>query len=91
MISSEIIDEDVNLPIIQSYLSDEAWLAVEQLYEIKKANNKWNCQECQEDVDLFKSIRCDSCLEWFHQKCVFPKKATKTINWFCSSCKIDKN
>ena len=43
-------------------------------------------KSCFSDLHAYESISCDSCLEWYHWKCVGLSKPPKAKYWFCCFC-----
>lgn len=96
-----ILDEDVNLPLVQKYFSQDAWALVQQIEAAKRDNPFCECGECKKDLDgsldhsMLEttmrdesiSIRCDHCMEWYHLSCVKLKKRPKATYWMCNKCK----
>lgn len=85
-ITNAIIDESVDVHLVRRYFSNDAWRIVEDVLQQKKALDVWTCRECYHNLDEGQSIACDSCLEWFHFKCVGLINQPKTKNWFCRRC-----
>ena len=87
-IPSSCLDENVYLPSIQKYFSEDAWLAVTNVVEIVKKNTSWYCGACSKAIndETEDSIHCESCLYWFHFTCVAIKTAPKKKEWFCRQC-----
>ena len=48
----------------------------------------WFCGVYQQDLGS-KSIICESCLVWYHQKCVSINIPPKKAPWFCHFCYFD--
>ena len=43
------------------------------------------CPKCKTEIASGTSVSCDSCYNWFHQKCV---NDINTKTWFCENCKF---
>ena len=65
--SSTRLDDNVDVNLVRRYFSHDAWLVVDVI-ERKKDMDLWICNVCQ--YELGDNIICESCLEWFHWKCV---------------------
>lgn len=81
------LDSDVDLNIIQQYLTPDGWTSVLSVMKVKGTTVKWKCQSCRDPLEEEPSIRCDSCLTWHHQ--VGATIKTRNIDadrWFCKRC-----
>ena len=87
-ISNAILDETVDVHIVRRYFSHDAWLIVEEVVDRKKKQDSWTCNLCHHTLEGL-NIICDSCLEWFHFRCVGITTQPKCKNWFCRKCYID--
>ena len=62
---------------IRKYFTNDAWELVENVMKTMKKKQVWLCASCYVDLGNSESIVCESCLDWFHLRCVSMKKATK--------------
>lgn len=77
-------DENVCLDKIRKYFTIDAWSLVENSVSTLKNKYIWYCAKCSCDLSTDESLACDSCLEWYHLKCVGLNKAQ---HLFCRSCR----
>ena len=90
----KISDEKVvNIRRIHKYCTGTAWAVIEQIMS-KKKKEKWFCKVCCKQCktsgkDILPSIGCDSCLDWYHTKCINMKAFTKSKYWMCRNCYRD--
>ena len=80
------LDENICINMVKKYFTIDAWALVENVVSVIKERREWDCVTCCSSLSAFKSIVCESCLDWFHLKCVGLKTAPKKKNWFCRSC-----
>ncbi|XP_047125572.2 zinc finger SWIM domain-containing protein 1-like [Hydra vulgaris] len=93
-ISSAILDESAGgaLLSLQGYFTPDGWKVLHELIDTKSRQKVWPCAVCQKSTclgnDIGDSVGCDSCLLWFHKKCVGQKEGNllKSKYWFCHSC-----
>ena len=85
-VSNAVLDENVDIHLIRSYLSQEAWMIVQDVLQRKREFPSWTCCVCHHDLHCEASIICESCLEWYHFRCVGLTGQPKKKNWFCRSC-----
>ncbi|XP_047141366.2 uncharacterized protein LOC124816284 isoform X2 [Hydra vulgaris] len=93
-ISSAILDESAlgSLLSLQSYFTADGWKVLNEIIDVKCQQRIWPCALCQKSTsvgnDIGGSIACDSCLLWFHKKCVGKKEGwfIKSKYWFCRFC-----
>jgi len=85
-VSDALVDENVDIHIVRKYFSSDAWMVVEEVVKLKSKTMVWICHACFHDLHAEESIVCDSCLLWFHFKCVGLSRLPKSKNWFCRSC-----
>ena len=85
-VPASILNENVFLNSCRKYFTDDAWAYVEQLIICLQKNPVYYCGHCTNPIDdsTENSVKCSSCLIWFHYKCV--TKVTKAKHWFCTSC-----
>ncbi|MCG8626873.1 MAG: PHD zinc finger domain-containing protein [Proteobacteria bacterium] len=69
-VSNAVLDENVDIHLIRSYLSQEAWMIVQDVLQRKREFPSWTCRVCHHDLRCEASIICESCLEWYHFRCV---------------------
>lgn len=81
-----ILNDDIDLNLVKKHFTDDAWLAVNDIFETKFELG-WYCQSCRDCLTTGPSVGCDDCLNWFHQKCANLKTIPKTAVWFCTTCK----
>jgi hypothetical protein len=86
MVPMKCLDENVALASVRRYFTFEAWSLVEQVVETLRSKGKWSCATCFQDAEISGCVCCDSCLDWFHLKCVNKKAPPKTKFWFCGAC-----
>jgi len=57
-------------------------------YRLRSLTNDSNCGSCARPIDDDEedSIQYDSCLVWYHFRCVSLKQRPKTTVWFCRPC-----
>ena len=55
-----------------------------------QSDPKWFCGVCQEDLGSSRSVVCESCLVWYHQKCGSINIPPKKVPWFCCFCYSDR-
>ena len=84
-ISNCILDDTVDLYLIYDYFTKSSWHKITTLKRQKEENVEWVCRRCDEELDGH-SIVCESCIHWFHLKCVGLKKKPKLSDWFCKGC-----
>lgn len=69
-IPNAIVDENVDVFLMQKYFTSDAWLVVEDVVKRNSKTLVWICQVCRQVLHMQPSIICDSCLTWYHFKCV---------------------
>ena len=84
-VQNSILDDNVEVCLVRKHFTTDAWKVVEGVLELKKANPTWTCQICHKDVEC-NSVCCESCLCWYHYKCVGLAAKPKMKNWFCRQC-----
>ena len=85
-VSNAVLNENVDIHLIRSYLSQEAWMIVQDVLKHKREIPSWTCCVCHHDLRCEASIICESRLEWYHFRCVGLTGQPKKKNWFCRSC-----
>ena len=80
------LDENVCIATVRKYFTNDAWELVENVMITMKKKQAWLCASCHIDLANSESIVCESCLDWFHLRCVSLKKAPKKKDWFCRRC-----
>ena len=85
-ISLKILDENVNLSRIKKYFTKDAWDNLKDLVSRKRDEAFYECIVCKSDLHAYDSLVCDSCLEWYHLKCVALKNQPKKAYWICRVC-----
>ena len=87
-VPNSVLDKNIDVFFIRKYFSTDAWLMVESILERKKIDDVWMCDACHRDLHSEPSIICESCLTWYHFRCVGLTKHPKIKNWFCRSCHL---
>ena len=80
------LDENVDVHLVHSYFTNDAWLIVKDVLKRKTKSTSWICHSCNHDLHTQASIICESCLQWYHFQCVGVMAQPKKKNWFCHSC-----
>ena len=80
------LDENVNWKVVNKYFTEGAWAMMRCLIHSLSEHPYWDCGVCQEDLGHSNSICCESCLTWYHLKCVGLNNPPKKSNWFCRCC-----
>ena len=88
-IPSSCLEEDVCIQSVQKYFSKDAWSALTNVLDVLRSNLVWYCGVCAKEIndETEDSIKCDSCLIWFHFQCACIKKCPKVKEWFCRHCR----
>ena len=101
MLFSDILSWFVDENIVERILHGDDKLLIEEhevetrpeLVEVVKSvinvfsdKGEWACAVCCHNLVSANSLCCDSCLEWFHLKCVGLKQPPKRSVWFCRKC-----
>ncbi|CAI8036419.1 hypothetical protein GBAR_LOCUS20403 [Geodia barretti] len=81
-----VLDENVDIHLARKHFTTEAWMLVQEVFKHKSVHMAWICHSCHHNLHFEQSIICDSCLLWFHFKCVGLVRQPKCKNWFCRSC-----
>lgn len=81
-----ILDECVDVNIVRTFFTSDAWLAVMSTVNTKRSVHQWECEECHSDLEECDSILCDWCLCWYHIPCTSLKRQPKKKLWQCSHC-----
>jgi len=85
-LAPNLLDENVNWAGVQSYFSNAAWSKISNAMAVLEENPEWKCRTCSQDLSLLTSAVCESCLYWYHLKCVGLFAAPKKAVWFCRLC-----
>ena len=85
-VPNAVLDENVDIHLVRSFFTEDAWLIVEDVLRRKQQSTVWICHVCQHDLHEKPSIICDACLYWYHFECVGITAQPKRKNWFCRSC-----
>ncbi len=85
-VPNSIADENVDIFLVRRHFTSDAWALVEDVYKQKLKKMCWTCTSCYHDLNTDLSIACESCLLWYHFKCVGLTKQPKLKNWFCRKC-----
>jgi hypothetical protein len=80
---NSFFDDRVELGVLETYASKTI---IDQLKARKSDNVNYICGTCNLDLGILKSICCNSCLMWYHFKCVGIRGIPKTKMWFCIDC-----
>jgi len=88
-IPSACLEEDVCIQSIQKYFTRDAWCALTNVLDVLWSNLMWYCGICAKEIndETEDSVKCDSCLTWFHFQCACIKKSPKAKEWFCRHCR----
>ena len=83
-VPASILDENVCLISCRKYFTHDAWDIVEEVMRCVQKNPLYYCGCITNPIndETENSIYCDSCLLWYHFKCI----TTVTKHWFCLSC-----
>ena len=84
--SPNLLDENVNWASVQRFFTKAAWIQITDKMAELQRDPKWKCGACHDDLLLSPSVVCESCLVWYHLKCVGLTAAPKKTLWFCRSC-----
>lgn len=82
------IDENVCINNIRKYFTFDAWSVVNDVMMWLQSKGTWLCTNCLKDLHSFESIYCDSCINWYHLKCVGLSQAPKSKYWYCRLCHV---
>ena len=85
--SGACLDDHVCLNELQKYCEPQAWEAVQRVAELLKVEGVWYCAMCTVSLVDDDCVACESCLQWYHFKCVTLTKAPSAKVWFCKGCK----
>ena len=87
-ITASCLDDQVHLDSCKKYFTQDGWLAVQNVLRAIQKNPAYYCGSCTRPIDDDEedSIQCDSCLVWYHFKCVNLKQKPKRTTWFCHPC-----
>lgn len=81
-----ILDESVDISIVRSFFTDDAWRVVTSTQNVKKSRHCWLCHACHGNLEDLDAIMCDWCLNWFHLPCTSLKRQPKKKLWQCAQC-----
>ena len=79
-------DENINIHAIRQYFTVDGWSCVKSIPDAHREKDYWICSLCKEELHAKRSLGCDSCLLWFHLRCLGKKNFPKTKKWFCRGC-----
>lgn len=85
-IPKKILDETINIFRVKKHFSNNAWQTVQSLLKKVKKEKTWDCKACDKELKNNKAIGCDSCLEWYHLKCIGKQEPPKAKTWVCRNC-----
>ena len=87
-VTAGCLDDQVHLDSCKKYFTEDGWLAVQNVVKTIKKNPVYYCGSCAQPIDDDEEdfIQCDSCLVWYHFRCVSLKQRPKTTVWFCRPC-----
>lgn len=88
-VPDSVADENVDVFLVRRFFTYDAWVMVESVLKHKHKKIRWVCNICHHDLHnktSGPSIACESCLLWFHFKCVGLSTQPKAKDWFCRSC-----
>ncbi len=70
----ESLDDNVCIAQIKKYFTFDGWSLLQNSIDTLLVHGDWHgdwtCSICCIDLSTSESIGCDSCLGWFHLKCV---------------------
>ena len=69
-ISNCIVNDNISINSLQNYFSRTGWEFLCQIMREKRANLKWLCEICSEQIGKGNRIVCDVCLTWYHMPCL---------------------
>ncbi|XP_031359498.1 uncharacterized protein LOC116183037 [Photinus pyralis] len=81
-----IFDPSFNLGLVKDLFELGAFENLIDFIEHNKENHEWCCATCNNAIAQLKSICCDSCLMWYHFRCVGLAKTPIRRTWFCREC-----
>ena len=84
--SPNLLDENVNWASVQRFFTKAAWIQITDKMAELQRDPKWKFGACHDDLLLSPSVVCESCLVWYHLKCVGLTAAPKKTLWFCRPC-----
>lgn len=82
-ISNCIVNDNISINSLQNYFSRTGWEFLCQIMREKRANLKWLCEICSEQIGKGNRIVCDVCLTWYHMPCL---NITYNGTWVCDKC-----
>ena len=87
-ITASCLDDQVHLDSCKKYFTQDGRLALQNVVKAIQKNPAYYCGSCTHPIndDEEDSIQCDSCLVWYHFKCVILKQKPKSMAWFCRPC-----
>lgn len=86
-VSDGVLSDQVELAVVRRYLTQDAWLLVQDVMKQKQEKFGRKYGACSAAfLDGENSICCDSCLLCQHFSCASIVKKPKTKNWFCRMC-----
>jgi len=54
-----VLDENVDVYLVRSYFTNDAWLIVEDILKRKTKSTSWICYSCNHDLHTQASIICE--------------------------------
>ena len=82
--TNAMLDKNVDVCLVCRHLSSDPWLLTDSVVKQKLKNTTSTCLMCFHDLHT-RGYLCDSCLLWFHFRCVGLTRPPKSRNWFCRS------
>lgn len=79
-----VLDENVDIHLIQTIFSCDAWLVVTNVIKQKEENPSFMCKSCYHDLHEQPSVVCEHCLSWYHMRCIILKQQPKARHWHCT-------
>lgn len=75
----------IDISLLKKHFTDDAWELIENIISEKEKNIISICSVCSKDI-FISCITCDSCLDFFHLKCVGLKVKPTKRKWVCIKC-----
>ncbi|KAG5875020.1 hypothetical protein JTB14_004904 [Gonioctena quinquepunctata] len=86
-ISHAVLDEAIDIHMIRSFCTEEAFDKIVNLVEQKRLRQRWPCSVCGEDTQKnHTGLCCRGCLLWRHIRCAGLCRRPKSKLWFCREC-----
>ena len=91
---NELGDSKIDVKLIEDRLTVEAKDKLNEMLNrlMPQLEMRWKCGMCNRPLSEHRfSTCCDSCLMWFHDKCLGFQTPIKVKLWFCKECKKIKH